>query len=350
MSSARPQTGPEAADWLADELRARPPRRIFAPGREHIGDIVNLTGPLLGLRERFPNAFIVAEVGERTLPLLEGFPAADEIWARPTRQGVQGKLERLMRLRRGGFDLAVLLDDSNGLVLEAKLAGIPRRVGIWRGKKHKPLFDAYVPLTMNRHDVRDHGEALLMLLGLPPGKCSPALFPSPERVREAEVLAVPRPSVGLQLGSSDPRKRVPLPHLAEVARTLSASGCHVVLVGSSDEQPLLDELEELTGLKLLRLRPDLHLLTLGGVLAKLDLLICHDSGPMHLAAVMGGRVLALYGPTYPSHTRPWGERAAILQEACHCPLRHWTTCPGTCLAGLTPDRIVAAAKEILDGA
>lgn len=348
MSSRRPQTGPEAAARLADELRARPPRRIFAPGREHIGDIVNLTGPLLGLRERFPDAHIVAEVGERTLPLLEGFPAADEIWPRPTRQGWQGKLRRLGRLRRGKFDLAVLLDDSNGLVLEAKLAGIPRRVGIWRGKKHQELYDAYVPLTMDRHDVRDHGEALLMLLGLPEGRCAPALFPSAERVRAAEELAGPRPSVGLQLGSSDARKRVPLPLLAETARRLEAAGCHVVLVGSADEQPLLDELEALTGLGLRRLPADLHLLTLGKALAQLDLLICHDSGPMHLAAVMGGRVLALYGPTYPSHTRPWGDRAVILQEPCDCPLRHWTTCPGTCLAALTPERIVSAAREILE--
>ena len=40
-----------------------------------------------------------------------------------------------------------------------------------------------------------------------------------------------------------------------------------------------------------------------------------DSGPMHAAAAPGAPVLALFGPTLPERTGPWGADHAVIQEA-----------------------------------
>lgn len=347
MPTARPKTGELAQAWLAQELAEHPPERIFAPGREHIGDVVNLTGPLKALRERFPNAHITVEVGERTTDLLHGFPYVNEVWARPTRQGASGKVKHILRLKRAGFDLAVLLDDSNDLVLQAKLGGIPRRIGIWRGKKYEDLFDAYVPYQREIHEVRDHGSRIIQLLGGNTDPCLPCLFPS-EADRQAaravlESLSGPGPLIGIHPGSADPMKRWGIEPLAKTAALLISQGARVVLVGGPSDQSDLDSLQAMAGPRILRLKERLSILSFGFFLSGLDRLICMDSGPMHLCAALGGRVCALYGPTYLSHSSPAGEGHTLFHKACPCPERSSKTCTRACFEAITPEEVAGAA-------
>ena len=52
---------------------------------------------------------------------------------------------------------------------------------------------------------------------------------------------------------------------------------------------------------------DLDLADLAGLLGRLDLLVTYDSGPMHLAAALGVRCVAIFGPTDPRRTSPFGD-------------------------------------------
>lgn len=297
---------------LIADLKQNPPRRIFAPGREHIGDVVNLTGPLRGLRELFPEAHITVEVGEKTVGLLENQSSFDDLWPRPTHQGLKGKLRHLGRLRKSKFDLAVILDDSNDLVLQAALGGISRRVGIWRGKKYQGLFDAWVRYRNDIHEVRDHGEELLRLFGLPAGHCAPYLSPS-VKDRETGLTAWKQaglPRVGIHPGASDPKRQWRSDSLREVMEAFPGD---VVLIGGPNDGELLR-----------RIDPDgtaphisggLSLLASASLLGNLTTLVCMDSGPMHMAAIMGTRVVAVYGQADPRHTGPVGQGHRILKQA-----------------------------------
>jgi heptosyltransferase-2 len=96
------------------------------------------------------------------------------------------------------------------------------------------------------------------------------------------------------------------------------------------------------------LGPDLDLGGLAGVLAHLDLLVTNDSGPMHLAAALGARTVALFGPTDPRRTAPAGEPHTVLYRdlwcsPCfrrHCPLLHHG-----CLRGIGVGEVAAAARR-----
>ncbi len=298
-------------------MAANPPRRIFVPGREHIGDAVNLTGPLLGLRRLFPEAHITVEVGEKALPIISALPGLNEIWPRAQHQGVLGKASHIRRLQTERFDLAVILDDSNNLVLQAKLGGIPRRVGIWRGKKYEDLFDAYVRLDPSMHEVRDHGEAVIQMLGLREPCAQPKLFPMPEDDARAEEvwtsLSPARPAVGIHMGASVPERRMPPAFVEAIAKGLAELGATpVLLAGTPDEEQMAAELPlpEST----LILKSGLKILAFAQFLSRLDLMICTDSGPMHLRAASGGKVCALFWVTRFSHTGPWGEGHTCLQS------------------------------------
>jgi ADP-heptose:LPS heptosyltransferase len=58
-------------------------------------------------------------------------------------------------------------------------------------------------------------------------------------------------------------------------------------------------------------------LTLGQAFAlfrRARLMISGDSGPAHAAAALGTPVVALFGPTFPERTRPWGEAHTVIQK------------------------------------
>ena len=42
--------------------------------------------------------------------------------------------------------------------------------------------------------------------------------------------------------------------------------------------------------------------------------LTNDSGPMHIAALVGTRVFALFGPTLPGRTGPYGTRHRIFRN------------------------------------
>lgn len=346
------RTGPEAARRVQRVLEAAPPHRILAICREHIGDIVNTTGAIACLRANFPKATLVVEVGERAVSVFENFPGIDEIWPRPTHQGAFGKWRQIRRLRRYGFDLAVIFDDSNPHVLHAKLGGIPFRVGIWRGVKYESLYCAYVPYRRERRDVLDHCRMLLELMGCDTVDSDPRLYVQElDREVAAECLkelSLPkdRPLIGVHPGSTDATRRWPVQHFARLIESLEPRG-DVLLLGAASEVEAIDSIRSRCRKPPPRLERSLTLLQFAALTATLDLFISGDTGPMHIAAVMGTPVVALYGPTYPHHTGPWGEGHTLLQEPCPCPQRHPSTCSGACLEHLHPDRVYEAACEVL---
>lgn len=350
MTLAR--TGEEAAGRVQRLLKVAPPHRIFVPCREHVGDIVNTTAGLACLRAHFPKAHLVVEVGERAVPVLENFPGLDEVRTRPTHQGLLGKLRHIRWLRSQSFDLAVIFDDSNSHVLFAKLGGIPMRLGIWRGVKYEHLYCGYVPYRRDMHEVRDHCRCLLEMIGADTSDFRPALYPSAGDIDTAQSvlreleLPTDRPLVGLHPGGSEPRRRWPIQHFAALVDALRDRADLLVLGGAADRGAIEDLLKRCNPPPQTLRRP-LSVLEFAALCASLDLMICGDTGPMHVAATMGTRVLALYGPAYPEHTGPFGDRHTILQEPCSCPERSLKNCPGECLRRLTPSRVRDAACEVL---
>lgn len=347
------RTGDEAAERVQRMLKVAPPRRIFVPCREHIGDIVNTTAGIACLRAHFPNARLVVEVGERAVPVLENFPGLDEVRPRPTHQGLLGKIRHVRWLRRQSFDLAVIFDDSNSHVLFAKLGGIPMRLGVWRGLKHEHLYCAYVPYRRDMHEIRDHCRCLLAMLGVDTSDYRPRLYPSEadrQIVLEAlEELGLPadRPLIGLHPGGSEPRRRWPLEHFASLIDLLR-DRADLLLLGGDSDRVAVEDLKARCHEPPRTLSRSLSILQFAALCSMLDLLICGDTGPMHLAATMGTPVVALYGPAYPEHTGPYGNGHVLLQEPCRCAERSPKTCPGECMRNLSPKRVFEAAEKALD--
>jgi heptosyltransferase III len=89
----------------------------------------------------------------------------------------------------------------------------------------------------------------------------------------------------------------------------------LVLVGAPDERPLIERLAKLWSGPHVNVCGELTPRESAAVLARCDLLACHDSGPMHLAASQGTRCVALFG-TYnkPRRWFPFGHEHDVIYE------------------------------------
>ena len=96
--------------------------------------------------------------------------------------------------------------------------------------------------------------------------------------------------------------------------------------------------------------PDLTLSGLADVLSRVDLLLCNDSGPAHLAAAFGRPTIPIFGPSEPAWFRPWGtQHKVIIRDFCPWrPCFDYCTFPEPyCMTKLLPNRVWPEIREHL---
>ena len=82
-----------------------------------------------------------------------------------------------------------------------------------------------------------------------------------------------------------------------------------------------------------------------------DLMVTNDTGPMHAAAALGTPLVALFGPTEPRRTGPYGRLETVLRldlpcapclkSRCHFAKRN------ECLRALAPAQVLARVQQQL---
>jgi len=129
----------------------------------------------------------------------------------------------------------------------------------------------------------------------------------------------------MHLGAAwGPSKLWPVERVAEFCRLVLADGAVPVLLGTSADGPVAEEILARIAVPSLvdRDRPAL----LPALLAELDALVAGDTGVGHLAAALGTPVVTLFGPTDWRLTAPLG-RAAVVRHPVPCAPCFYRTCP-----------------------
>ena len=128
-------------------------------------------------------------------------------------------------------------------------------------------------------------------------------------------------------------------------------GAGVVLFGSAGERPLLAGIAAAARPVPVDWAGRTPLPILAECFRRIDLLVTNDTGPMHLAAAVGTRTIAIFGSTSPTWTRPWGEGHVVVDHPVPCAPCFQRTCRiGTlCLNGVEAERVSSEARALLAG-
>ena len=115
-------------------------------------------------------------------------------------------------------------------------------------------------------------------------------------------------------------KRWPTDFFAEVLDHISEKkGFKTIIIGTSDERFLAEEIiSKCEKAKPVSFADKTNMVELVELLRYAEFVLTNDSGPMHIAAALGTRVIAMFGPTDPELTGPFWPNSTVYQNETGC--------------------------------
>lgn len=352
--------------------------RLLVARLSALGDIVFAVPAVTELRARFPDAQIDWLVEDRFEGLVRSLPMLDQVHVFPRKawkssgwgkfiglgQGAQAMRAHLSQLRRlEPYDAILDFQGNLKSSMQLKLVRGELRLGFDRGVSKEGAhrrYDLRVPDPGRVPRAQRDFELVRALLkhhrytDIP--EHPPSVSPWPlQATAVRETLAAIAADVpdfvllhhGFTAYGRD--KEWPVEHWGTLCQQLRAAGIRPRLLWTPAERDRAEQIliaAEGTA-TLAPATPSLdHLMAL---LDAAQLTIGTDSGPLHLAALRGNRVLALYGPTDPVRFAPPGPQARTIRALAgdaEPPARDRSK-RAACMDALLPEQVCAAARSIL---
>ena len=286
-----------------------------------LGDILHTVPAVAALRKGNPGAQIDWVVERKWAPVLEGSPAINEVIPFD-RRSVWGAFECVGRLRDNRYTCAI---DFQGLYKSSILAAFPgagRRIGFdraWAREEGAAMFYTERVIPVGRHVAE-----LNYSLAQQAGAIRPVVPEYPLRVpaggaasirSRLQELGIGGDYMVVGPGGSWRAKCWPTERYGEFCREFEKkNNMRVIVIHGPGEKSIADEVLHAAA----PAQPTVIATTieeLMGLLAHARCLVAADSGPLHLAAALGTRVVGLYGPTDPARNGPFVPGAVILHKA-----------------------------------
>ncbi|OGP70296.1 MAG: lipopolysaccharide heptosyltransferase II [Deltaproteobacteria bacterium RBG_13_60_28] len=337
-------------------MAAPGPPRILLVKLSSFGDVLHSLPTLEALRAAFPAGQITWLVEEAYAPLLAGHPALNEVWPVPRvrlgekagRGGVLNLLGLMRQVHTSRFDLVIDLQGLLKSALWVALARSPRKVGYDRTRElsYLALTERIPPYDPEAHAVWRYLN-VARHLGAPPTLPRFRLGLTP--ISPDSLVPPDRPLVVLHPGARWPTKLWPAPAWARLGDWLSREKkMAVVITGSAGDREMAAQITGQMREKAWNLAGRTTLAELAGIMQKARLAVTADTGPMHLAAALGAKVVALFGPTAAGRTGPFGEGHRVVRLDLSCSPCFQRRCPDPrCLTALPLDAVQAAVEKSL---
>ena len=308
-------------------------KKILVLRYRFIGDTI-LTVPFLrNLRRAEPDAHICWVVAPGSSDVIHGIPYIDELkyWdpvtihadSRGAHRTLSAKWAFIKELRAKRYDKVYVLKRSLSSAIIARLTGAPERIGFdTEGRGF--ILTKKVPYRNDQHEVQnfldvlradnipvtdDHLEAWLT-----ESESSFAeAFLRQSGIEEGEKIIALHPFT-----ANPPRAWHPDNFIGLANRLQEIYGARILIFGGKRDTAAATCIREnikpapIMAVGTTSLRESMAILT------RCALLICNDSGIMHLAAALQVPLVALFGPQSPVKFGPWGEKCRVIYKRFPC--------------------------------
>ncbi|MFH1867923.1 MAG: lipopolysaccharide heptosyltransferase II [Candidatus Omnitrophota bacterium] len=333
-------------------------KRILIIEVNWVGDVLFTTPAIRAIRENNPNAFIGCLTVPRCVDMLKDNPCIDEIIVYDEEghhNGIFGKISLVSELKKKRFDTVISFHRSMSRMLIAALAGIPRRIGYSTKKRFWLLTDSVSPPSKEPHRV-EYFVNIVKTIGMNT-KTRDYEFYIPENAfKEAdEILKEAGIEVGEKFFVINPGgnwlpKRWPKELYGELCKGLkSEHGMKIVITGAEKDIPLAEDIISMSSNSAVSICGKTTLKELAAVMKRASVVISNDSGPMHISVSQRTPTVAIFGPTSPSITGPYGSSDYIILHKWHdCRIPCYAECSDyRCMEAISVDDVVEAVKKML---
>ena len=336
-----------------------------------IGDVIHTLPALNAIRQHYPEAHITWLVEEVACDLVAGHEALDRVlvskrkrWLKDLRgpgcfKAVKEAYNFLKELRDTRYDL--ILDFQallkSGLLIA--LAKGERKIGFDRGLEHMEhsylFLNERIPAVDMEHHALSRGLMLLNALGIPTPEVEYKLPVFDDDRRKVDDLL-------RRYGFENPQRIVAINPVAKWETKLWSNqkfaqladslieeyACGIVFTGSLNDRLAIDNIISKMNSRAANLAGETTLKMLAALYSEADMVISTDTGPMHLAAAVETPVVALFGPTAPWRTGPYGSGHQIVRAELECAPCFKRQCETTdCMHQISVAQVLEAVKEII---
>jgi len=333
-----------------------------------IGDVIHTLPSLAALRRCYPQAHISWVVEEAASDLLADHPMLDRVlvsrrkrWVRDLKEGrhraavLKESAAFLRALRDRPYDLVI---DFHGLFKSAVLVLLSRgrrRLGYDSLQEGSGLvLNEKIPEDMAKHAVErylDFARHLGCETSKPefPIALQEAHFRHVSELLNAKAVDTARGFVAVSPVAYWETKLWDEAKFAAVCdRIVKELGLPVVFTGESPEGPIA-RIRSLMAAPSASAAGETSLRELAALYTKASVLLTTDSGPMHLAAAVGTPVVALFGPTSPERTGPYGEGHVVIRKDMDCSPCFRKACETVeCMKTIRVEEVFEAVRERIE--
>ncbi|MCK4910987.1 MAG: lipopolysaccharide heptosyltransferase I [Thermodesulfovibrionales bacterium] len=340
-----------------DELPAKAEEVIRLPERvskclivkpSSLGDIIHSLPFLSALRARFPDAEIHWLVASEFSSLLEGHPMIDRVWSINMSQWKNPAVlpstmveiyRKTLSLRAERYDLVVDLQGLFRSAMATLLSGAPARVGFTEAREGAPHF--YNHRVNGGTDIHAVERYLKVAYAL---GCNTESIEFPMPYEDYALPGLPSGQYAVIVPGARWESKVwPAENYGALASLLPVKS---VIVGSSADNERAVLVERHSMGKAMDITGKTSLKELSGVIRNSSFMVTNDSGPMHIAAAFGVPVYAIFGPTSPERTGPYGKGHTILSSDEPCAPCFKKRCDDLkCMEGVSPSDVLEAIKS-----
>jgi ADP-heptose:LPS heptosyltransferase len=301
-------------------------KKILVIRNDRFGEFLLNIPAIRALKETF-GARISLVVNPYVKEIAHNLPFVDEIieWNKDISHSVLERFRFLSFLKKERFALAIILNPSKEFNIFSYLAGIPTRVGY----NHKYPFLLTKRLEDRKYLGKKHEvEYNLELVGLIGARTEDRSINLPikekdkiftdDLLKKTGVLDS-EDIIAIHPWTSDPVKQWPLEYFGELASLMNEeTALKVIIIGGRDELEKSKEFFRHLNSRIINLTARFTLGQLAAFLKRCTLLVSNDSGPVHLAAAVGTKVLAIFRSDICAKSSrrwgPWGKGHIVLEK------------------------------------
>ncbi|RMG36056.1 MAG: glycosyltransferase family 9 protein [Planctomycetota bacterium] len=346
------------------DLRFLEPRRILIIKPSALGDVVQASAILPALRARFPRAELHWVIKRELQQLLAERPELHSVIPFERHGTWKHWIGLLRAIRKLRPDVVLDLQGLARTALMTAVSGARVRIGLQTAREGaRYTYSHVVPGSGWDVAAYERYRAAARFL-----QADPEAFPETPQASAAtpegawvrrQLQELPRPLVVIHPGARWETKRWPAARFAVVAaKAVRHLGAAIGLVGGSDDvaagaeiELLLRELAPHAAVRNWIDRTDLR--RLAALLHAADVVLCNDSGPMHLAAREGTPVVAVFTCTSPRLSGPPGPGHRFIGAEIDCAGGYHKRCPLAgkahlaCMDAIRPDQVYAEVAAVL---
>lgn len=329
------------------------PFRILIRSSNWLGDAVMSVPAVRAIKNGRPDVHVTIAAPDKIAPMWKLIPEVDAIIPLP-----DASLLPVVRLLRQQmpFDVAILFPNSLRVALETWLSGILRRVG-YRGHWRSWFVNQIVREPRKPGPPEHHSRRFLRIgreCGAETADAQRSTLNAQRSTLNAQrstLNSQPPLKIGLCPGAEyGPAKRWLPERFVEAAANITAhSSAQWILLGTKKDAAIGEQIAAAIGDHCVNRIGQTTLEQLIDELRRCSLLLTNDTGTMHLAALLGVPVVAVFGSTEPRLTGPLGNGHIVLRHHVECSPCFLRECPidFRCMKAVTADEVTGAVLSML---